>query len=50
MKYKMLNDLIEPESDDFTLTIEYTDSRQDKLKGRSAFEGRIVPNANQLAN
>lgn len=50
MKYKMLNDIKVAESEDFTLTIEYNDSRQDKLKGRSLFEGRIVADSNSLAN
>lgn len=50
LKYKMLNDIKVAESEDFSLTIEYNETRQDKLKGRNVFEGRIVENSNHLAN
>jgi hypothetical protein len=32
------------QSRDFTLTVEYVESRQDKLKGRIQFKGTIVAN------
>jgi len=30
-------------SRDFTLTVEYVESRKDKLKGLSQFRGKILP-------
>jgi len=34
----------EEEKEDFTLTIEYTETRQAKLKGTQRLEGRIIDN------
>ncbi len=48
MKFRMLEEAKAPEPEDFTLTIEYTESRQDKLKGRNHFEGRTVASSNSL--
>lgn len=30
---------------DYTLSVEYVESRQDKLRGRGAFQGKVVTTA-----